>query len=505
MPKPPASPAASRKRKTVSGPEENADRSRLQAVLDTVQDAIISINSSGTVKWANEATESVFGWSPSELAGSNIAVLIAGPDAETHNEYIARYLLSGKSNIIGKRRQVPARHRDGRQMMIELAVTENRIDGEPVFVAVARDLTEALNQRAELAVIASEIEAVLDVSPSGIAFFSKEGQLRHVNTVFMDLMDCHQIPRGCSIDAFDRRTEELADQSGVFQPLTQLLPSGSDMVIFETPRHLVLRRSVKTLPGGGLVIFIQDITESYDVDRMKTEFLSSAAHELRTPMASIHGFSELMLKREFDAASRREMLETIHRQSSAMVSLVNELLDLARIEARAGKDFRIRPCELPALMQSVCAEFENQRQISLHAADLLPKVWADKDKLRLVIVNLLSNAVKYSRPGSPVELRMGVDAHGNVEITVEDRGVGMTADQIEHIFDRFYRVDPNGPVAGSGLGMALVKEIINIHQGVISVLPRPGGGLRVRISLRAVADEAAIRMAQNKLIDNYEK
>ena len=282
------------------------------------------------------------------------------------------------------------------------------------------------------------------------------------------------------------------------RPVSELLPAGNDVLIFEAPRHLVLRRAVKSLPDGGLVVFVHDITETYDVDRLKTEFLSSAAHELRTPMASIHGFSELMLKREFDAASRREMLETIYRQSSAMVSLVNELLDLARIEARAGKDFRIQSCELPALLESICAEFKAQRMISLIIADDLPKVWADKGKLRLVIVNLLSNAMKYSLPDSPVELRVGLGDHGRVEIHVEDRGVGMTPDQIERIFDRFYRVDPNGQIAGSGLGMALVKEIVNIHQGVVSVFPRPGGGLRVRVTVQAVTDEAASGMTEIK-------
>jgi signal transduction histidine kinase len=419
-------------------------------------------------------------------------------DAVEHTQYIARYLLTGKSAIVGRRRQVPARHRDGHLMTIELAVTENSVKGKPVFVAVARDLTKTLSQRAELAVIASEIKAVLDVSPSGIALFSTDGQLRHVNRVFMDQMDWHQIPDECGIDAFEKQVAKLADKNAALKPLAQLLPSGRDILILEEPRHLVLRRTVKTLPDGGLVIFIHDITESYDVDRMKTEFLSSAAHELRTPMASIHGFSELMLKREFDAGSRREMLETIYRQSSAMVSLVNELLDLARIEARAGKDFRIQPCELPALLESICAEFKAQRLISLIIAGDLPKVWADKGKLRLVFVNLLSNAMKYSPPDSLVELRVGLGDHGRVEIHVEDRGVGMTPDQIERIFDRFYRVDPNGQIAGSGLGMALVKEIVNIHQGVVSVFPRPGGGLRVRVTVQAVVDEAGDRMTEIK-------
>ena len=495
-PAPPAPPAASRRRKSAPAPDDSADQLRLQAVLDNVQDAIISIDSEGTVKWCNQATKIVFGWLPAELIGKNIAVLIAGIDAVEHTQYIARYLLTGKSNIVGRRRQVPARHRDGHQMTIELAVTENPIKGKPVFVAVARDLTKALIQRAELAVIASEIKAVLDVSPSGIALFSTDGQLRHVNSVFMDQMDWHQIPDRCGIDVFEKHVAKRADKNAALKPLAQLLPSGSDILILEEPRHLVLRRTVTTLPEGGLVIFIQDITESYDVDRMKTEFLSSAAHELRTPMASIHGFSELMLKREFDAGSRREMLETIYRQSSAMVSLVNELLDLARIEARAGKDFRIQPCELPALLESICAEFKAQRMISLIIADDLPKVWADKGKLRLVFVNLLSNALKYSPPDSPVELRVGLGDHGRVEIHVEDRGVGMTPDQIERIFDRFYRVDPNGQIGGSGLGMALVKEIVNIHQGVVSVFPRPGGGLRVRVTVQAVVDEAGNRMTE---------
>jgi len=482
-----------------------ADTIRLKAVLDTIQDATISINADGIIKWANNATEAVFGWRPDELKGRNIALLISGVDSATHNEYIRRYLITGESRIIGKRRQVTAIHRDGLSIVIELSVTETRIDGEPIFVAVARDLTQTLKQRSELVVIASEIEAVLNVSPSGIALFGEDGELRHVNKVFMEMMDCHQIPEGCSVDTLDQRAAELATRKGSSQPLAQLLPSGNDILILEMPRHLVLRRAVKSLPGGGVVVFLQDITETYDVDRMKTEFLSSAAHELRTPMASIHGFSELMLKREFNAEARREMLETIHRQSSAMVNLVNELLDLARIEARAGKDFRIRPCELPVLLASVSAEFEAQRTILVDVAPDVPKVWADADKLRLVIVNLLSNAVKYSPAGGPVEVRVHQGAQNYVEIHVEDRGIGMTPDQIEHIFDRFYRVDPNSTVMGSGLGMALVKEIIDIHQGVVSVTPRPGGGLRVRVSLLAVAEESVIRMAEDKIIDNSEK
>lgn len=494
MPKPRASSAASA-RVASERAQYEADTLRLKAVLDTVQDATISINAAGIVKWANNATQSVFGWAPEALVGKNIAVLISGVDAQTHNAYISRYLITGNSSIIGKRRQVQARHCDGHAIPIELSVTETVIDGAPVFVAVARDLSDLLRQRSELAVIATEIEAVLNVSPSGIALFDSDGQLRHVNSVFKDLMDCHQIPEGCSLATLDLRTTSLAGKTGICQPVAHLLPSGRDVVVLEEPRHVVLRRTVKSLPDGGVVIYVYDITEVHDVDRMKTEFLSAAAHELRTPMASIHGYSELMIKREFDADTRREMLETIHRQSSAMVSLVNELLDLARIEARGGKDFRINPVELPPMLQSVCAEFEGQRTIALVSASALPKVWADKEKLRLVMVNLLSNAVKYSPPGSPVDLRISKATEGYVEIYVEDRGIGMTPDQIERVFDRFYRADPNGPVTGSGLGMALVKEIIDIHRGVVSVTPRPGGGLRVRVSLPAVNDEAALRIA----------
>jgi len=485
--------------------QDEADTLRLKAVLDTVQDATISINASGIVKWANDATESVFGWNPEELIGKNIAVLISGLDSRTHNKYISRYLMTGNSGIIGKRRQVQALHRHGHTIPIELSVTETIIDGAPVFVAVARDLSDQLKQRSELSVIASEIEAVLNVSPSGIALFDKAGRLRQMNRVFKDLMDCHQISDGCGIQTLDQRTAELAGKHGVCQAVEYLLPSGRDVVVLELPRHVVLRRTVKSLPDGGMVIFIYDITEVHDVDRMKTEFLSAAAHELRTPMASIHGYSELMLKRDFDTDTRREMLETIHRQSSAMVSLVNELLDLARIEARAGKDFRISPCELPAMLESVCAEFEGHRHIGLATVLGLPKVWADRDKLRLVMVNLLSNAVKYSPLDSPVDIRISNATEGYVEIYVEDRGVGMTPEQIERVFDRFYRADPSGPVTGSGLGMALVKEIIDIHHGVVSVTPRPGGGLRVRVSLPAVADEAALRMVEQKIIDNSDK
>ena len=184
MPKP-RSPSAAGPRKSSLRDQYEADTIRLKAVLDTIQDATISINANGIIKWANNAAEAVFGWHPDELKGKNIAILISGVGAATHNAYIRRYLTTGESRIIGKRRQVTALHRDGHVITIELSVTETRIDGEPIFVAVARDLTSLLKQRSELAIIAGEIEAVLNVSPSGIALFSESGRLRHVNKVFM--------------------------------------------------------------------------------------------------------------------------------------------------------------------------------------------------------------------------------------------------------------------------------------------------------------------------------
>jgi signal transduction histidine kinase len=246
------------------------------------------------------------------------------------------------------------------------------------------------------------------------------------------------------------------------------------------PERRMLTRSVRREEGGSKVLYFRDVTRETEVDRMKSEFLTTAAHELRTPMASVYGFSELLLRRQFDDHTRQDLLSTIHRQAGALIQLLNELLDLARIEARAGKDFRIAVQPLRPILETTVASLlvpNDPRRVSADLPDGTVQCAVDPDKLRQALTNLLSNAYKYSPAGGEIRLDTVRDDRGaRVGIRVSDHGIGMTPEQLARCFERFYRADASGNIPGTGLGLALVKEIVEIQGGSVELRSRPGEG-----------------------------
>jgi len=277
-------------------------------------------------------------------------------------------------------------------------------------------------------------------------------------------------------------------------PFLELPDAGSDLLrLVDPPRTIA--RTVRFIKGEDVAarwraFYLRDITQQAEIDRMKSEFLSTAAHELRTPMSSVHGFAELLVSREFDAETSRTIARTIHRQSSLLVQMVNELLDLARIEAGHGRDFHFEVQPLAPIVQETAAALlmpGDPRRVEFVPGDGDSQlVNVDGTKLRLALTNVLSNADKYSRGGGCVRVSLPTRArYGRPEagIRVQDEGIGMTAEQAGRIFERFFRADPGGPVAGTGLGMTLVKEIVEAMKGSVEIESTPGQGTAVTIWL----------------------
>jgi signal transduction histidine kinase len=244
---------------------------------------------------------------------------------------------------------------------------------------------------------------------------------------------------------------------------------------------------------AGRVVYLRDVTHETEVARMKTEFLTTAAHELRTPLASVHGFTELLLAEEFPRDVSREMLTTMHRQSSLLVKLVNELLDLARIEARSGKDLQVELLPLVPLLSEVVEGFYLESAPCQVLLDLpADAVWvtADRVKLTQAVNNVLSNACKYSPQSGTIQVQLRRrEGHqgGEVGVSITDQGIGMTDSQLARIYERFFRADPGGAIGGTGLGMTLVKEFLELMGGSVEVTSALGAGTVVTLWLPAAA------------------
>ncbi|WP_296949595.1 ATP-binding protein [uncultured Massilia sp.] len=226
-------------------------------------------------------------------------------------------------------------------------------------------------------------------------------------------------------------------------------------------------------------------------DARRRKYFATATHELRTPMASVLGFSELLLKRDFDIATGRELVEIIHRQASRLVDLINQLLDLARIEAGGKDELDIRPLGVAELIEQTLAGLSGlgeAHRIAVDVAPDLPTLAGDAQKLQQALTNIVSNAIKYSDPDAPIAVGAYLAAPGPqpaVGIRVRDRGIGMTPEQQAQIFDAFYRADKGSSVQGSGLGMTIFKEIVDLHGGTVELRSTPGAGTEVTMILPA--------------------
>ena len=246
----------------------------------------------------------------------------------------------------------------------------------------------------------------------------------------------------------------------------------------------------KDQPMGVLAI-LHDVTREHEAARMKTDFVSSVSHELRTPLASIRAYLEMLVDGEVeDEETRKSFYEIMQNETYRLSNLVDNILNISRIEAGVVKVSKGK-VSLTGVVKETRQVLKPQAEASgLELVDELSPVFfhvrADREMMRQAIFNLVSNSLKYTPQGGTVTVRLRVD-EGEREVTTEiaDSGVGIDAESLPHIFDKFYRVPGSKKMAkGTGLGLALVKEIVEtIHDGRLSVKSSPGEGSTFAFSL----------------------
>ncbi|MEJ6006425.1 ATP-binding protein [Paucibacter sp. AS339] len=351
-----------------------------------------------------------------------------------------------------------------------------------LLLKLVQDLIAQLRERGE------QLATIFALSPDGFVWFDGAGLTRYASPAFARLAGI-PIQSALGLDENRLLLELATHQAEDAPPIDKnALRQGRLRVSLERPTRRVLELSLhegSAREGGetSQLLHLSDVTHQVEVDQMKSEFLSTAAHELRTPMASIFGFTELLMTRENMPADRqKQMLARIYRQSQAMIAILNELLDLARIEARRGQDFEMELLDLNQLVEEVVQDFQAPEERAGPEVKLPENgylVQADRKKLQQVLRNLLSNAYKYSPAGGHVWVRVGLVADAappQVQVEVQDQGIGMTAEELSHVTERFYRADKSGTVLGTGLGMSIVKEIVELHGGKLVLASELGQG-----------------------------
>ncbi len=214
------------------------------------------------------------------------------------------------------------------------------------------------------------------------------------------------------------------------------------------------------------------------LEKAKSEFVSMVSHELRTPLTSIRGFSEILESKDLEPEKKQEFYRIILNESERLSRLINNLLNLSRIEA--GIELNREMTDLAALVGEDMELLQSQTDIhefKYLGSQQLPMVYCDQDRMHQVIKNLLSNAVKYSPQGGPIEVETGVEGK-YVTISITDHGIGIPQEDLPHIFERFRRAENQGlsGITGTGLGLAIVKHLVELHGGKVTVRSEPGRG-----------------------------
>jgi signal transduction histidine kinase/ActR/RegA family two-component response regulator len=304
------------------------------------------------------------------------------------------------------------------------------------------------------------------------------------------------------VTAVNPRAEELV---GVLQPGVRADDPASPLPALDEAlaAEVVVERDGRTLaitaaPLGqgeeaGTVWTVRDVSERARLDRLKSEFVATASHELRSPLTSIKGFAELLAHSDGLSDRQREFAEMILLSADRMVELANDLLDVASVEA-GQVQLRRRPLDLGEAVEEVAAlmrpRFEEKGQrLEIDVAPGVPRAVADAARVRQILTNLLTNAHLYTGDGGHVLVAVAAEDRF-VSLTVSDTGRGMTADEIQQVFERFYRAGDGTGAGGTGLGLSIVRSLVDLHGGTIEVESEPGRGTTFRIRLpRALQPE----------------
>lgn len=322
---------------------------------------------------------------------------------------------------------------------------------------------------------------ILDNINEGIQFVSTTGNMEKHNHALFRLLDIPLETKECPTEKegwiqcfMDGANDDEELRSFFETALTSQDDSISQMsYTIQGDRPKVI--NVYSVPvrsdseKAGTIFVHRDITQEHEIDRMKTELVSTVSHELRTPLSSILGFTELLLSKKMETTRQKRYHETIHKEAKRLTSLINDFLDLQRMES-GKQSYDMTDVGISEIAAQTIDSFPANDTHSITLVDDTHNIslYADRNRLVQVFTNILSNAMKFSPDGGNITVSLTTEDK-YILTTIQDEGIGIPADQVEHIFEKFHRIDNSysRKIGGTGLGLAICREIIEKHGGTI--------------------------------------
>ncbi len=481
---------------------------RYSRLLDTAPDAMVVVGDDERINLVNVQTEKLFGYTRAELLGQPLTLLIPDRFRHGHASHVARFFAgtSPGARSMGSGLELFGRRKDGLEIPIEVSLSPLRSEYGMTVSAAIRDITERKRVEAAARVNAQRLASAVESMQDAFALFDGEDRLALCNSVYRGLLGTSQpgplvgksyeelLDAWCSdldfLDAVERerfREERLARRR---EPVSTF-----DVRTRDGRR---LRVTDRRTAEGGLVKTIWDLTD--DVRReeellearataesasaAKSEFLSSMSHELRTPLNAILGFAQLLQrdKREPLSTRHRDRVEEILKGGEHLLRLIDDILDLARIEA-GGISISTEPVSVLDVLEDVkrtLAPMANRHAIQVAVDALpaeLPMASADRTRFAQILMNFGSNAIKYNRPGGTVRFAVTTSGAEHVRISVRDTGFGISPENQEKLFQPFQRAgQETGPIEGTGIGLVITRRLAELMKGSVGFRSVAGEG-----------------------------
>lgn len=357
--------------------------------------------------------------------------------------------------------------------------------------AIINEMANTIREKvAELSFAKDRLETVLNYMVSGVLLLNAKGEILLANpaaeAIFAikakEATGKHNLEVLRNYHLNEKMQEALKTEEVVTADLQTIFPE-----------ERFLRAYFAPLPGEsrakGVLIVLHDITAMRRLEQMRTEFVANASHELRTPLTAIKGFAETLLDGALqDPVASKRFVSIIDQEAERLNRLVEDLLDLARIESKKVK-MVMQPVELNSLVSQIALELNHRLdkgdlKLEIIVPKDLPKVKGDRDWLYQVFLNLIDNSIKYTPPGGKI-LVSAVPKEKEIRVEVQDSGIGIPKEDLPRIFERFYRVDKarSRQLGGTGLGLSIVKHVIENHGGKIGIKSKLGEGTTVWFTL----------------------
>jgi PAS domain S-box-containing protein len=506
---------------------------RMRVITDSAQDAILMMDPQGQISYWNPTAERVLGYRREEALGHDLHQLIC-PERyrERFHAVFAEFARTGRGAAVGNTIELCARRKDGQEISVAMSLSAIRLNDGWHAVGIVRDVTA--QKQAEHALRESEqrfrdmfekssdgrlliIEgAICDCNPAVLSMlgarreqvvghsvveFSPPRQPDGRNSAEAARAHYEQIERAGSakFEWLHRRIDGTDIWIEVSATVVKL---GGQPVHYLSWRDIGLRKRAEEELTRSKLRLERSVEEleaatraAQAATRAKSEFLANMSHEIRTPMTAILGFADQLLAEaglDEAPAKRREALETIQRNGQHLLHLINDILDLSKIEAgkMAPVPTRCAPLELVAEVATMMQPRAASKSLTLSVDPVGPlpaTILTDALRLRQVVVNLVGNAIKFTDQGE-VRIVVGLATHQGaprLRIDVSDTGIGMTEEQISKLFAPFTQVDSSSTrrFGGTGLGLTISKRLVEALGGEIQVCSSPGRGSTFTVTI----------------------